>query len=128
MKTTLIALAGALAACGVAAPAQAQDAPVNGVLTIFGEDPCPRDTICVRAPEEERFRIPKTIREQTQITPRNESWAVRQESVLQEGQFGTGSCSTVGAGGQTGCFVRDAARATAEARARQERANSLPLP
>lgn len=124
----LIAIAGALAACGFAAPALAQDAPVNGVLTVFGNDPCPADAICVRAPEEERFRIPKTIREQTEITPRNESWAVRQESVLQEGQIGTGSCSTVGPGGQTGCFVREATRANAEARERQQRANSLPLP
>jgi hypothetical protein len=33
----------------------------NRLITVFGNDPCPRDEICVRAPENERYRIPKEL-------------------------------------------------------------------
>lgn len=129
MRKSIAIAAAALSFGMLAAPAQAQQvAPVGGVLTIFGDDPCPADIICVRAPESERYRIPKEIRDLSPIKPENESWAVRSEAALAAGATGTGSCSTVGPGGQTGCFVKEATAARADARARRDAANELPLP
>lgn len=128
MSKMIAAAAAALSFGLMAAPAQAQDAPVNGVVTIFGEDRCPADAICVRAPESDRFRIPPEIRAQAPIAPRNESWAVRQETALTTGATGTGSCSAVGANGASGCFVKEATAAMADARARRKAETDLPLP
>jgi len=131
-----IAIAAALAAGPLLVPsaALAQNAAQNGVLVIYGNDKCPTNdngeeiVICQRLDESERFRIPQTLRDQTGRPQANESWAVRSQAALEEGQMGTGSCSTVGPGGQTGCFVREATRARAEARARREAQTDLPLP
>ena len=131
-----VALVAALTAAPLVAPsaAQAQNAAQNGVLVIYGEDKCPTNSngeevvICRRLDESERFRIPKTLREQPGPPQQTESWAVRSQGALEEGQFGTGSCSTVGAGGSTGCFVRQARQSKAESRARREAQNDLPLP
>ncbi|MFZ5747070.1 MAG: hypothetical protein ACOY45_05355 [Pseudomonadota bacterium] len=111
----------------LATPAQAQNAPVNGVLTVYGEDPCPRDQICVRAPESERFRIPKDLRDQ-QIKPQNQSQAVRLAPVVEANTTGTGSCSTVGPGGGTGCFGQAARAAKEERKQREAAERNLPLP
>lgn len=131
-----IALFAAVAIAPFSAPgtAQAQNAAQNGVLVIYGEDKCPTNSngeevvICRRLDESERFRIPKTLREQPGPPQQTESWAVRSQGALEEGAFGTGSCSTVGAGGGTGCFVRQARQAKAESNARREAQNNLPLP
>lgn len=109
------------------APASAQNAPINGVLTVFGDDDCPPDVICVRAPENDRYRIPQELRDQT-VKPENESWAVRQQSTMNVGATGTGSCSAVGPGGFTGCFVQQARAAKAEREARKAEEANLPLP
>ena len=128
---SMIALAAAPLAW--AAPALAQNAAQNGVLLIYGEDKCPTNTdgeeivVCQRLDESERFRIPKDVREVV-ITPQNESWAVRQEAALEAGDFGVGSCTTVGPASATGCFVKQATQARAEYRARQKAATDLPLP
>jgi hypothetical protein len=111
----------------LAAPAHAQNAPINGVLTVYGKDPCPVDTICVRAPESERFRIPETLRTPT-IKRENESFAVRMEEVVRENPTGIGSCSAVGPGGMTGCFAQQARAAKAERRQRKQEELNLPLP
>ena len=132
--TMILTAAGAVALWSAPAAAQnsqqtnSVNAPVGGVLTIFGNDPCPQDTICVRAPETDRYRIPTELREPGENNPRNQSWAVRQQDALTTGGSGTGSCSTVGPGGQTGCFVQDATRGRAETRQRERRTNDLPLP
>lgn len=129
-----VAILGALAALPALVPAQAQNAPQNGVLVIYGNDKCPTNTdgeeivICRRLDEAERFRIPKTLREQAPRPQSNESWAVRSQDALTTGAVGTGSCSTVGASGQTGCFVKQATAAKAEAKARKQEAEKLPLP
>ncbi|WP_448662963.1 hypothetical protein ACG3SL_20395 [Sphingomonas sp. CJ20] len=135
MRIKTIALGAVLAAAPLVAPsaAQAQNAAQNGVLLIYGNDKCPTNdngeeiVVCQRLDEAERFRIPKTLREQP-VQPRNQSWAVRSQDALEAGQTGTGSCSTVGAGGQTGCFVRQATRAKADAKARKKAETDLPLP
>lgn len=95
------------------APAFAQAG--ERVLTIFGEDRCPENTICVRAPETERFRIPKNLRENPVIAPNRQSWAARAQSVTDAGaRTGTMSCSAVGPGGNTGCYAQQMAQAKAE--------------
>jgi hypothetical protein len=129
LKTMAMLALGAAASVLPMSPAMAQ----NGELIIYGDDKCPTNTngeeivVCRRLDESERFRVPKDLRE-LQITPKNEAWAVRQQSALVEGQTGTGSCSTVGPGGQTGCFVREATAARADARARKKAETDLPLP
>ena len=131
-----IATAAALAAAPLLMPlpALAQNAGQGGVLVIFGDDKCPTNSdgeeivVCQRLDEAERFRIPPNLRAPTGRPQANESWALRSQAALEAGQTGTGSCSTVGPGGQTGCFVRQATRARAEARARQEAQTNLPLP
>ncbi|NIJ21690.1 hypothetical protein FHS95_003393 [Sphingomonas naasensis] len=106
------------------------NAPVGGVLTVFGNDPCPADTVCVRAPESDRYRIPGELRQQTGRPQTNESWAVRSQDALDAStnRTGTGSCTTVGPSGGTGCLGRKITTAKAEARARREEQTDLPLP
>ncbi|MCD2323649.1 hypothetical protein LQ953_06420 [Sphingomonas sp. IC-56] len=134
LKRIALFAAVAIAPFSVPGAAQAQNAAQNGVLVIYGEDKCPTNSngeevvICRRLDESERFRIPKTLREQPGPPQQTESWAVRSQGALEEGAFGTGSCSTVGAGGGTGCFVRQARQAKAESNARREAQNNLPLP
>lgn len=120
---TLLAIALSLAPMAVAAPALAQDR----VLTIFGDDKCPANTICVRAKESERYRIPKDLREDPIVAPNRQSWAAKAQSTLDAGaKTGTGSCSAVGPGGYTGCFVEQARAAKAE-RKQNERQNATGL-
>lgn len=106
-----------LAPVAIAVPAHAQ---LNNdrVLTIFGSDPCPKDTICVRAPESERYRIPKQFRQPTTIAPENQAWAARAQGTLDAGaKTGTGSCTAVGPGGWTGCYQQQMRAARAELKA-----------
>lgn len=136
MRIRQIAIGAALAAAPLLLPAtaQAQNAAQNGVLLIYGNDKCPTNdngeeiVVCQRLDEAERFRIPKTLREQPGPPQSTESWAVRSQDAMEVGRTGTGSCSTVGAGGQTGCFTRGATRAKADAKARKKAETDLPLP
>ena len=118
---------------GAARPTPASDAevsrnaPVNGVLVLYGNQRCPTNkdgaevVVCVRRGAEEQFRIPKELRE-FEVTPENQAWAARTESVLAEGTGvnGIGSCSTTGPGGASGCFLQQARRNRAENRQRQK--------
>ena len=131
-----IVIAGALVAFPLLMPAsaQAQNAAQDGVLVIYGNDKCPTNSngeeivVCRRLDESERFRIPSNLREQGGPPQKTESWAVRSQQALTAGSFGTGSCTTAGVGGTTGCFVREAPIARAEARARKKAEENLPLP
>ena len=85
------------------------------ILTVFGEDKCPADTICVRAPENERYRIPKQLRESGIIAPQNQSWAARAQGTMDAGaKTGIGSCSANGPSGWTGCWAQQMRAARAE--------------
>lgn len=96
------------------------------ILTIFGEDKCPTDTICVRAPENERYRIPKNLRNSGVIAPQNQSWAARAEGTLSAGaKTGIGSCSANGPSGWTGCWAQQMRAARAEAAAAKENAPDI---
>jgi hypothetical protein len=116
VSAMLVALAGLTEP---AAPAAAQQAWNLRTITVFGNDRCPPDTICVRAPESERYRIPKDLRGDTGLALA-ERWGDRARSLEYVGQSGTMSCSPVGAGGATGCFRQLAEQARAERRARGE--------
>ena len=102
-----------------------REAPVNGVLTIYGNQRCPTDSsgnevvVCVRRSAAEQFRIPKALRE-FKVTPQNESWAKNQAVTLAAGQAGIGSCSAVGAGGASGCQVQMNRVAKAENKERKK--------
>ncbi len=132
MRSLVLIAAAGIAAAFVPNPAQAQRATENGVLVIYGDDPCPTNAngdeivVCARRPETERFRIPQELRN-LEITPENRSWAVRQQDVLNSGTAsqGIGSCSTVGPGGQIGCFGQAAAAAKAERQNRERAASPL---
>lgn len=108
-----------------AAPADAQRR--QRTVEVFGDDPDPvaqgdEILIIARRPESDRYRIPTEFREAAQAD------AVSQEARVDEmvaiGRTGTDSCSPVGPGGFTGCFMRDVQNNRTEkravARARQE--------
>ncbi len=123
---------GAPAAKPASAPGEvSRSAPVNGVLTLFGNERCPTNAqgeeivICVRRSAQEQYRVPKELREFA-VTPENESWAAKAQGTLGTGVGANsiGSCSTVGPGGATGCFgqrVREARREN------KERATEVPV-
>jgi hypothetical protein len=106
------AVAATMAAFGglTAVPAVAQGVTAPPLI-IYGSQKCPTDAdgneivVCVKRPPGEQFRIPKELRE-LKVTPENESWAAKSAANDRVGQDGIGSCSNVGAGGATGCFVQ----------------------
>lgn len=117
MKARILIATALLAAAATAPtlPAFAQGS--DRLLTIFGNDPCPRDTICVRAPENERFRIPKELRgESGEAAARR--WGDRAKVLEYAGASGTMSCSPSGAGGAVGCYRKLAREAAEERRAK----------
>ena len=117
-------VAAVLIAGGMAMPAMAQDAPVNGILYVYGNDKCPTDkdgneiVVCERRSASEKYRLPKDLRPST-IKPEYQSWALRQQGALTTGGDGIGSCSAVGVGGATGCATQAFEAARAENRARK---------
>ena len=100
------------------APAVAQRNTNEQVLIVFGEEPCPRDTICVRRPESEKYRIPQELR-RIEPSAQSNSWAARARSMEYAGASGTNSCTPSGAGGWTGCYAQMLRQAREERRARE---------
>ncbi|SCY26376.1 hypothetical protein SAMN05660666_01219 [Novosphingobium aromaticivorans] len=87
-------------------------------LIVYGNDPCPVSegntiTVCARKDEEERFRIPKALRDDPNAVV-NQAWSQRVKAYETVGAFGTNSCSAVGAGGATGCLGKLIDKAYAE--------------
>ncbi|WP_448582701.1 hypothetical protein [Thermaurantiacus sp.] len=124
----------ALAAFAAAALAQEGTYRTRTVL-VYGDDPCPKSEnpdeiiVCARRPEEERYRIPRELREAERAsTIAREDQVGANRAQLASGRdaaTGTGSCSAVGPGGVTGCTqgidlvgaartIRDAARTATE--------------
>lgn len=106
-------------------PAVAQDAPANqpgdekiNQLIIYGDDECPQSTgdeivVCARMDESARYRIPSSLRGDPN-DPRNQATSERIKAYEYVGASGTMSCSPSGAGGFTGCGLREIDRAYAE--------------
>jgi hypothetical protein len=93
-------------------------------LVIFGNDPCPRDAICITKPEKDRYRLPKD--QQLQGTRQErQSWAQKSKQLMTAGNTGTGQCSPVGPGGHTGCLTREINQARQDAAEQQEQ-NTAP--
>ena len=119
------AVLGAWIALPTAAPAQT---PMERYVEVYGNDPCPPSppgeiVVCARKPEKERYRIPQALRSTPGNGP-NESWANKANALEYVGRSGTGSCSTSGPGGWTGCWSQmmraakaDRAQSKAEAAA-----------
>jgi hypothetical protein len=111
----IAATAGGLANVSTAAVAQAG----QGKLVIYGNDPCPRENICIRAPESQRYRLPKSQNPQGTRQQR-QSWANRSHQLMTVGNTGTGQCSPVGPGGYTGCLTQEINQAKQDAREQQQ--------
>ena len=103
------------------APAPRTIAAVDDVrinqLIVYGNDPCPASSeeeiiVCARRPENDRYRIPAPLREDT--SPAANSWANRATELQYVGRTGVGSCSPAGSGGASGCLVQFINQARAE--------------
>jgi hypothetical protein len=106
-----------------AAPLYPADPRVNQLI-IYGDDPCPQSSdeeiiVCARLPENDRYRIPPTVRDDPN-DPRRQSWANRALELSYLGRAGTDSCSPTGPGGFTGCFNQIVQQARAERAGRDE--------
>jgi hypothetical protein len=115
-----VALLAAPAAAQEEAPAAVGEARVNQLI-VYGDDACPPSNdaeiiVCARLPEEERFRIPRGMRDRPN-DPASRSWTDRAIELSYLGRSGIGSCSPVGAGGFIGCHNELVRRAEAERRA-----------
>ncbi len=104
--------------------------PRQSTLVVFGDDPCPgaadddEVVVCARRPEEERYRIPRRIRERQ---PTETSWASRVEGLENESRvMRPNSCSAVGSNGFTGCNAAAIRQWYAERRARREEEAGIP--
>jgi hypothetical protein len=126
VRTVTIAVLLTLGA--LPAPAEAQRR--QRIVEVFGNDRCPEGTdgeivVCARKPESDRFRIPEQFREPSAAD--RESQESRVDEAVALGRTGTDSCSPVGPGGHTGCFVqqvrqnRDEKRAVRRARSAEPR-------
>jgi hypothetical protein len=104
LTITLAALTG-LGAGLLAVPAPAIAQVGQGTVTIYGNDPCPAQNICVRAPESQRYRLPNSQNPQGTRQQRR-SWARQAQTLNTVGATGAGSCSAVGPGGFTGCLTQ----------------------
>lgn len=123
IRRMMMLVPAVLAGAGLAAIAGAQ----NNTLIIYGSDACPANTICVRAPESERYRIPKPFRGGP--LPNSERpWSQRAAGVASAGASGTGSCSNTGGGGWTGCWSQMMRDAKQEKRAAAAEVANSPVP
>jgi hypothetical protein len=106
------------------APVYAQDTQsvpdekINQVI-VYGNDECPESkgdeviTVCARLAEKERYRIPKSLRDDPNNI-RNESFTNKVIAYEHISASGTMSCSPTGAGGFTGCGLGEIDKAYAE--------------
>lgn len=115
----VVALALSLASLSVPTIAPAQDR----IMTVFGNDKCPENTICVRAPEQDRYRIPKELRPAS-TNPQNQSWAVRSRATVDTGNTSPTACSAATNQGWSGCWAEQMRKAR-EAAAAEGKATGL---
>ncbi len=119
----------------VAAAEGRQDSPPQRIrnVTVYGDEPCPKAeegevVVCTKKDADEQFRIPEDLRE-TEFTPAKNSWVNKAQVIDDVSRKAGGlpdTCSPVGTGGQTGCFMEAARKAAAERREREREQNSIP--
>jgi hypothetical protein len=108
VRLTTLSLLLALSASPVAA--QEEPPRATKVLVVYGDDPCPKSegdeiVVCARRPDNERYRIPKSLRDAPRTDPASGSWASRWNGAEDAMRYTRpNSCSPVGTFGQTGCF------------------------
>lgn len=119
----------AIALLSVTLPAIAQTTPaadppqrIRNVMLAPGErcpPPTSPDEVVVCGNLEERYRIPKELRNTAPIPPQKQSWAAKQAVNDEVGREAGGlpnTCSPVGTGGQSGCTQVMLQRARDDAR------------
>ena len=121
---TIVAGTSAVAAAAAAVPTAALAQAGQTTITIYGNDPCPRENICIRAPESQRYRLPQSQNPQGTRQQR-QSWAKKSKQIMTVGNTGAGTCSPVGPGGYTGCMVQEINQARQDAKEQQQQ-NSPP--
>jgi hypothetical protein len=130
--TGKVSVAVPLAAIAIlAAPASAEPPERSSTVVVYGDDRCPESTgdevvVCARRPENERYRIPKELREKQRL-PGGIAWGSQVQQMEDATRFTRpNSCSVVGSGGQTGCFAQAIRQWAADRRAAKAEAQSLP--
>lgn len=121
---TIVAGTSAVAAAVAAVPTAALAQAGRTTITIYGNDPCPRENICIRAPESQRYRLPQSQNPQGTRQQR-QSWAQKSKQIMTVGNTGAGTCSPVGPGGYTGCMVQEINQARQDTKEQQQQ-NSPP--
>ena len=124
-------LTALLGLAAFATPAFADGPPGRqSTLVVYGNDPCPTTgpdnevVVCARRPEEERYRIPRRLRERQRT---DTSWASRVEGLDEESRpMRPNSCSVVGSYGFTGCMSQMIRNWYAERRARRAEEADVP--
>jgi len=124
LATTLAATA-VLASGLTALPAPAFAQAGQSTIVIYGSDPCPREYICIRKGESERYRLPPAQNPQGTRQQR-QSWAKKSKQLMTVGNTGTMQCSAVGPGGHTGCLTQEINQGLQDAR-EQQQAETPPL-
>jgi len=125
MKKLMLSAAGTSALlvslAALPEPAVAQAGQIT--VTIYGNDPCPREAICIRKRETDRYRLPQSQNPQGTLQQR-QSWSQKSQPLMTVGATGTGSCSAVGPGGHTGCLIKEInqARKSTQDQAKQDQA------
>ncbi|MCM8730354.1 hypothetical protein ACFO8O_05155 [Hephaestia sp. GCM10023244] len=102
-------------------------------VTVYGNEACPKAeegevVVCSHLDANEQFRIPQELRE-THYTPAKNSWVNKAQVVDEVSRTAGGlpdTCSPVGSGGQTGCFMQAGRAAAAEKRERARAQESIP--
>ncbi len=102
------------------APALAQQAEsgtpperIRSVTLTDAQQKCPESTpeevvVCNRINPDEQYRLPKGLRQATEIPARNQSWVNRAATADQISRVAGGlpdTCSPIGSGGHTGCAL-----------------------
>lgn len=110
IKIAMLGLAGTVALTAMATPAAAQRSQQSEII-VFGDDPCPRSTedeivICKRLGEDERYRIPQTLR-RTEERVENQSWTARARYLESQNTTGIPQCNAVGPAAAQGCLQKE---------------------
>jgi len=129
----LIAFPAAIPAVATAQDAQV-DAPPQRIrsVTLTGNQTCPKSSgseIVVCSTLDQPYRIPKQLRDDKPIAAKNQSWVNRAATMDQVGRVAGGlpdTCSPVGTGGQSGCFLSRNQAFAAERRASASETNTQP--